>query len=149
MPKHATHGLTNARKDSMSRSSILLVEDHAAFANALLHILNRDENLNVVAVAETAEQALEQLPELRVDLVLVDVSLPQMSGISLVAALREKYPDLPCVMLSGHLSAQYARRALDAGARGYLLKDNPMGILTGIQHIVKGEIYVSEELGEV
>lgn len=105
--------------------------------------------MNVIAVAETAEQALKQLPGLKVDLVLVDVSLPQMSGINLVAALHEKYPDLPCVMLSGHMSSQYARRALDAGARGYLLKDNPAGILTGIAQIVKGEIYVSEELGEV
>jgi DNA-binding NarL/FixJ family response regulator len=52
-------------------------------------------------------------------------------------------------MLSGHMSSQYARRALDAGARGYILKDNPAGILTGIEQIVKGEIYVSEELGEV
>ena len=130
-------------------SSILLVEDHEAFANALLNILNKNGNMNVVAVAETAEKALEQLPELQVDLVLVDVSLPKMSGINLVAALREKYPDLPCVMLSGHLSSQYARRALEAGARGYLLKDNPAGILVGIQHIVKGEIYVSEELGDI
>jgi len=47
------------------------------------------------------------------------------------------------------LSSQYARRALEAGARGYLLKDNPAGILVGIQHIVKGEIYVSEELGDI
>jgi len=133
----------------MNRPSILLVEDHAAFANALLNILNKNGNMNVVAVADSAEKALEQLPELHVDLVLVDVSLPHMSGINLVAALHEKYPDLPCVMLSGHMSSQYARRALDAGARGYLLKDNPAGILTGIQHIVKGEIYVSEELGEV
>jgi len=133
----------------MTSSSILLVEDHAAFANALLNILNKNGNMKVVAVADSAEKALEQLPELKVDLVLVDVSLPKMSGINLVAALQEKYPDLPCVMLSGHMSSQYARRALDAGARGYLLKDNPAGILTGIQHIVKGEIYVSEELGEV
>jgi DNA-binding NarL/FixJ family response regulator len=133
----------------MKTSSILLVEDHEAFAHALLNILNKNGNLNVVAVAETAEKALEQLPELHVDLVLVDVSLPKMSGINLVAALREKYPDLPCVMLSGHLSSQYARRALEAGARGYLLKDNPAGILVGIQHIVAGEIYVSEELGDI
>jgi DNA-binding NarL/FixJ family response regulator len=133
----------------MNMSSILLVEDHEAFANALLNILNKNGNMNVVAVAETAEKALEQLPELHVDLVLVDVSLPKMSGINLVAVLREKYPDLPCVMLSGHLSSQYARRALEAGARGYLLKDNPAGILVGIQHIVKGEIYVSEELGDI
>ena len=133
----------------MNTASILLVEDHPAFAAALLSILNKNGNMNVVAVADTAEKALEQLPELEVDLVLVDVSLPQMSGINLVAALREKYPDLPCAMLSGHMSSQYARRALEAGARGYLLKDNPAGILTGLQQIVKGEIFISEELGEV
>ena len=130
-------------------SSILLVEDHEAFANALLNILNKNGNMNVVAVAETAEKALEQLPELHVDLVLVDVSLPKMSGINLVAALREEYPDPPCAILSGHLSGQYARRALEAGARGYLLKDNPAGILAGIEHIARGEIYVSEELGDI
>lgn len=149
MPRHGIHEMNDARSDSMNTSSILLVEDHEAFANALLNILNKNGNMNVIAVATTAEKALEQLPELQVDLVLVDVSLPKMSGINLVAALREKYPDLPCVMLSGHLSSQYARRALEAGARGYLLKDNPAGILVGIQHIVQGEIYVSEELGEV
>jgi DNA-binding NarL/FixJ family response regulator len=133
----------------MKPASILLVEDHPAFANALLSILNKNGNMDVVAVAGTAEQALEQLAELQVDLVLVDVSLPQMSGINLVAALHEKYPDLPCAMLSGHMSSQYARRALEAGARGYLLKDNPAGILAGIEQIVSGEIYISEELGEV
>jgi len=137
------------QSDIMNPPSILLVEDHPAFAKALLSILNKKGNMNVVAVATTAEQALEQLPELKVDLVLVDVSLPQMSGINFVAALHEKYPDLPCVMLSGHMSSQYARRALDAGARGYLLKDNPAGILTGIEQIDKGKIYISEELGEV
>jgi len=73
----------------MNPSSILLVEDHAAFANALLNILNKNGNMNVVAVADSAEKALEQLPELHVDLVLVDVSLPQMSGINLVAALHD------------------------------------------------------------
>jgi DNA-binding NarL/FixJ family response regulator len=69
-----------------------------------------------------------------------------MSGINLVQRLRQADPDLSCVMLSGHLSIQYARRALEAGARGYLIKDNPLGILAGIPRILKGEIYVSEEL---
>ena len=90
--------------------------------------------------------ALEYLRESKVDLVLIDYSLPDMSGINLVQAILQEYPDLPCVMLSGHLSIQYARRALEAGARGYLIKDNPLGILSGLPHILKGEIYVSEEL---
>jgi len=132
----------------MNTSSILLVEDHAGFADALLRVLNTDKNLNVVAVAESAEKALEQLPNLKVDLVLADVSLPQMNGINLVGELREKYPGLLCMVLSGHLSSEYAHRAMDAGARGYVIKDNPVGILEGIRRVLKGEIYMSEELGD-
>jgi DNA-binding NarL/FixJ family response regulator len=80
------------------------------------------------------------------DLLLVDVSLPRRSGISLVVVLHEKYPDLLCMMLSGHLSPHYARRSLEAGARGYVVKDHVEGILQGIQHVLQGEIYVSKEL---
>ena len=129
-------------------TSILLVEDHPIFAQVLLRFLQERGHLEVVSVAKSAEEALEQIPDLAVDLVLVDVSLPARSGISLVIALHSKYPDLPCVMLSGHRSSQYARRSLDAGARGYLIKDHVDGILEGIEHVLKGEIYVSEELSD-
>jgi DNA-binding NarL/FixJ family response regulator len=125
-------------------TSILLVEDHAIFAQALLRVLRERGRLEVVDVAESAEEALNKLPDLEVDLVLVDVSLPSRSGISLVLVLHEKYPELPCVMLSGHLSPHYARSSLAAGARGYLVKDHAEEILEGIQRVLQGEIYVSE-----
>jgi len=130
----------------MNTYSILLVEDHAGFATALTGMLSHHENLEVVAVAGTAEEALEQLPGLEVDLVLVDYSLPNISGLNLVEELHRTHPDLRCAMISGYLSLEHARRALEAGARGYLIKDDPAGILTGIQCILNGEIYVSEEL---
>ncbi|HLO28598.1 MAG TPA: response regulator transcription factor [Anaerolineales bacterium] len=130
----------------MSVSSILLVEDHEGFAKALLNMLSQNQNLSIVAVAGDGEQAMTQLRELMVDLVLLDFSLPDMTGLDLLERLRKEYPDLRCAILSGHLLPQHARRALEAGARGYMIKDNPAGILTGIQRILKGEIYVSEEL---
>jgi DNA-binding NarL/FixJ family response regulator len=130
----------------MSTISILLVEDHEVFAKALLRVLSGNKDLNVVAVAETAEKALEQLPELKVDLVLADVSLPQMNGINLVGELRLRYPHLRCAVLSGHLDPDYVQRALEAGARGYMVKDNPAGILEGIQRIANGEVYISKEV---
>ena len=130
----------------MSTTSILLVEDHAGFANALLHMLAQNPSLQIVAVAETGEAALRYLRASEVDLVLVDYSLPDMSGVALLEAVLAERPDLPCAMLSGHLSLQQARRALEVGARGYMIKDNPLGILSGIPRILKGEIYVSEEL---
>jgi DNA-binding NarL/FixJ family response regulator len=127
-------------------TSILLVEDHPIFAEALLRMLRDRGNLEVKAAASSAEEALAALPDLEVDLVLVDVSLPRQSGISLVGVLQSKYPDLPCVMLSGHLSPHYARRSLQAGARGYLVKDHVAEIVEGIQHVLNGEIHVSKEL---
>jgi len=130
-------------------TSILLVEDHPIFAQVLLRFLQERGHWEVVSVAGSAEEALTQIPHLDIDLVLVDVSLPKRSGISLVFLLHEKYPDLPCVMLSGHMSAHYARRSLDAGARGYLIKGHVDGILEGIQRVLNGEIYVSEELRDV
>ena len=128
--------------------SILLVEDHMIFAQALLRMLQGKGHYEVKAVATSADEALEKLPGLEVDLVLVDVSLPGRSGISLVILLHEKYPHLPCIMLSGHLSTHYARNSLAAGARGYLIKDQTGEILDGIQHVLNGEIYVSKAVRE-
>lgn len=130
----------------MSTSSILLVEDHAGFARALLSMLAQNPNLEIVAVAESAEAAMKYLRESSVDLVLLDYSLPDMSGIHLLEALMAEHPNLSCAMLSGHLSLQHAQRALELGARGYMIKDNPLGILAGIPRILKGEIYISDEL---
>jgi DNA-binding NarL/FixJ family response regulator len=104
--------------------------------------------LEVKAVATSAEEALEKAAQLDIDLVLVDVSLPDRSGISLVIVLHERYPHIPCVILSGHLSTHYARSTLAAGARGYLIKDHAYEILEGIKRVLNGEIYVCEELRE-
>jgi DNA-binding NarL/FixJ family response regulator len=126
--------------------SILLVEDHLLFAGVIVRLLKKMEDIEDVAVAKTAERALEELEGQEFDLMLVDVSLPQMNGIRLVALVHAQYPDLPCLMLSGHALAHYVNRALDAGARGYILKDSSLSIMEGIRRVLRGEIYVSPEL---
>ena len=130
----------------MDTYSIFLVEDHAGFANALNNMLSQNQSLKIVAIADTAEDALERLPDFKVDLALIDFSLPDMTGLNLLERLHQEHPELRCAILSGHLLPQHARRALDVGARGYLIKDNPAEILTGIQCMLQGEIYVSQQL---
>jgi DNA-binding NarL/FixJ family response regulator len=130
----------------MDLYSIFLVEDHAGFANALNNMLSQSQNLKIIGVAETAADALARLRDLQVDLVLIDFSLPDMTGLSLLERLHHEHPDLRCAILSGHLLPQHARRALDVGARGYLIKDNPLEIIEGIQNMLNGERFVSEEL---
>jgi DNA-binding NarL/FixJ family response regulator len=126
--------------------SILLVEDHLLFAGVIVRLLKKMEDIADVAVAKTAERALQELEAQEFDLMLVDVSLPQMNGIRLVSLVHEQYPKLPCLMLSGHALAHYVNRALDAGARGYILKDSSLSIMEGIRRVLRGEIYVSPEL---
>ena len=128
---------------------ILMVEDHAPLAQILTRFLREKGNMEVLAVARTGKEALARLTELVVDIALVDVSLPTMSGIDLVAILSEKYPDLPCMMLSGHRRHTYVKRSLDAGARGYVTKDNVGAILEGVRSVLEGKIYLSDDVREL
>ncbi len=127
-------------------TKLLLVEDHPIFAGALVQALEQREDLTIVMVARTAEKALEVIPDLGFDLILVDVSLPKMNGIDLVGKLNKIYPNIRCLMISGHISIPYLNRCLEAGARGYAIKDSVKGIIEGIDQVMRGEIYISKEL---
>ena len=112
--------------------SILIVEDHKIVAEVLANILRRSGKFEVAGMVHSAEDALEQLSERNIDLVLVDVSLPHISGIELVAMIHEKYPHILSVVISGHNTSLYVKRSLDAGARGYIVKDDIHDIVAGI-----------------
>jgi len=132
--------------------SILVVEDHKIMAETLVHVLRTKGNFSIADVAESAEDALEWLSEQKadpqVDLALVDVVLPRTSGIELVSMIQQRYPGIPCLMISGHSAGQYIKDSLVAGARGYVLKDNFQDVLKGIQHVVEGGTYLSEQLSK-
>jgi DNA-binding NarL/FixJ family response regulator len=128
--------------------TIFLVEDHEVMADALVSVLHKQGNFEVTEVAGTAEDALERLPNLKIDLALVDVVLPHTSGIDLVSRIRERYPGLPCLMISGRSSSQYVKRSLAAGARGYVLKDDIQEVILGIRRVLEGGVYLSKKLEE-
>ena len=129
-------------------SSILIVEDHAILGKALARLLTEKAGENIVAVVGSAEEAIEKIPALQIDLVLVDVSLPNMNGIQLVAYLHQNFPQLACLIITGHMIPFYLHRSLEAGARGYVLKDDVKGILEGVKSVLDGETYISEALRE-
>jgi DNA-binding NarL/FixJ family response regulator len=132
--------------------SILLVEDHKIMAETLVHILHTKGKFKVADVAESAEDAMEWLSarqaDSSVDLALVDVVLPRTSGIELVSMIRQRFPHLPCLMISGRSSGQYVRRSLEAGARGYVLKDDLHDVMNGIRRVLNGGMYISQQLNE-
>jgi DNA-binding NarL/FixJ family response regulator len=127
-------------------SSILLIEDHMLFAQSIQRLLSRQKDLEIVDIIQSGEEALRKLPGLKVDLALVDVSLPAMSGIDVVRQIHAEFPHLRCLMLSGHLTPKYVKHSLEVGAYGFVLKDDVNGILEGIRRVLDGEIYLSEAL---
>ncbi|MDX1663014.1 MAG: response regulator transcription factor [Candidatus Promineifilaceae bacterium] len=129
--------------------SILLIEDHATLGRILARFLRERGNMAIWALVETAEAALERLAARPAnggppDLILIDASLPEMSGIDLVAELARRYPELPCLMLSAHSDPKYVRQALDNGARGYVAKGDPPVVVEAVGQVLNGEIYLSD-----
>jgi DNA-binding NarL/FixJ family response regulator len=127
-------------------TDLLLVEDHPIYAEALIQVLEKKDDLTIILVVDTAEKALQMMSGLNPDLILVDVSLPKMNGIDFIRKLHKIYPEIPCLLISGHISNRYLQRGLDAGARGYAIKDDAIGIIDGIYQVLRGEIYISKEL---
>ncbi|MGE5072056.1 MAG: response regulator transcription factor [Anaerolineae bacterium] len=127
-------------------TSILVVEDHPIFIQSMVRLL-RERGKFDVTTASSGEQAVEQLKENpNVDLVLIDVSLPGMSGIRLLRAVHDLKPGLPCLMVSGHLATHYVQQSMAAGARGYVLKEDIPGILEGINQVLSGGQFISQAL---
>ena len=133
---------------------IYIVEDHALMRRTLTDFIDDLPGFEVAGGAETAEQALEELDELgegaaragAVDLVLVDTRLPGVSGIELVRALKERWPAIRCLMLSGHEERTYIDQALEAGAQGYVLKGKSEEIPEAIRRVLGGDVYLSAAL---
>lgn len=125
---------------------IFIVEDHPLMRQTLTDFINTKPGLEVVGLAATGAEALDRLAEAAVDIVIVDVRLDGKNGIQLVAQLRERYPGLQCLMLSGYGEAVHIRHAFKAGARGYILKGRPPEILEAIETVVNGGRYLSPAL---
>lgn len=126
--------------------NVYVVEDHPRMRDLLREWIDDLPGLSVCGAAESAEAALQELETVRPDVVLIDMSLPMMGGIELVAALRERHPNLCCLILSGHNEARYVERALAAGAAGYLLKGKPAEIEEAIATVLAGGRYFGADL---
>lgn len=129
--------------------SILLVDDHPLMRKGLALSLNAEPDLNVVGQASSSEEALDMIEGAQPDLIVVDISLPGMSGLELIKHLKALYPDLRMLVLSRHDESLYAERAIRAGARGYVQKLEAGDVmLKAIRRILNGGIYVSDNIND-
>ncbi len=127
-------------------TKIFLVDDHPFIRQMVRSQLEREPDLSVCGEASTAAEALAAIKEDLPDLMLIDVSLPGMSGIELARLLHEKYPHLHLAILSGHGEKTHVDQALEAGVRGYVLKGNAAELPGAIRQVLRGEQYLSPSL---
>ncbi len=128
---------------------ILLVDDHPLMRKGLALTLEAEPDLRVVGQAASAEEGLDLADKLDLDLAIVDVSLPGMSGLEFIKHLHAIRPELAILVVSRHDEALYAERAIRSGARGYVMKlEADEVIVKAVRHVLKGGIYVSDEIKE-
>jgi DNA-binding NarL/FixJ family response regulator len=150
-------GQTKLRKHSMSRilktqpagevDRIFIVEDHPAFREGLVQIINTEEGLTVCGEAGTSDEALEKISLLEPELALVDITLPGKSGLELIKEIRAKGLKTKLLVVSMHDEALYANRVLRAGGDGYIMKqEDPDELINAIHDVLDGHIYVSEKV---
>jgi DNA-binding NarL/FixJ family response regulator len=128
------------------RTRILIVDDHPLVRESLKRIIQGEPDLVVCGEAEDREQALEIVNATGPRLAIVDLTLKNSHGLELVKDLRERFPEVQSLVLSMHDEMIHAERAIRAGARGYITKQEaPARILQAIRRILSGEIYWSEK----
>jgi len=126
---------------------VLLVDDHAVVREGLRAILEASGEIACIE-ADSAEQAIEMIgPGMSIDVMLLDISLPGMSGLDALAEIHRLRPRLPVLLLSMHPEEQYAVRALRMGAQGYLSKSTPSAeVLHAVKSAARGENYISRHV---
>lgn len=127
---------------------IFIVEDHPLMRQTLSEFIQSSPNLELAGLAKTEAEALQRLAEVEANIVLIDIQLAETNGLHLLEQLRERYPELLCLMLSGHREVSYIQHAFRVGARGYILKQKPAEILEAIQTVASGGMYLSPALQE-
>ena len=130
-----------------ARSKVFLVDDHPLVREHLKALLQREADLEVCGEAGEAPLALSLIGKHKPNLVILDISLKRSHGLELLKDLKQMHPSLPVLVLSMHDEALYAERALRAGARGYITKEEAtVDVLSAVRKVLGGQVYLSDRM---
>ena len=132
---------------TVRKNGVFIVDDHPLVREGLTNLINRQSDLVVCGEAKDSPEAIEGITKEQPDVVIIDISLANESGLELIKHLVKQFPQLAVVVLSMHDEALYAERALRAGARGYVMKhETSKSVLASIRRVLAGDIYMSERI---
>lgn len=142
-------GIIPHAKQSDAMIRIAIIDDHAMVRAGLRQFFADQSDFEVVAEASSGRGALDIVRGGEVDVILLDISMPDQSGVDALAAIRARAPDLPVLILSGFPESHYATTLLRQGASGYLNKDcDPQDIVTAIRTVHRGRKFITPGVAE-
>lgn len=133
---------------TISKANVMLVDDHPMMRHGMAMLINLEPDLEVYAEVGDGEEALAILKNnAPIDIVLLDVTLKTVSGFEVIKNIHAHHPNLPVLFISMHDETVYAERALRAGARGYVMKQEPGEVVvSAIREVLKGNVYLSANM---
>jgi DNA-binding NarL/FixJ family response regulator len=133
----------------MNEITLILADDHKLFRLGLQQLLDRQKTVKVIGEAATGFEAATLAHDLTPDIVLMDISMPELNGIEATRRIVDEDAGVRVIILSMHADRRYIQEALRAGARGYLLKDSaPEEVMRAIQKVMRGQFYLSAKINE-
>lgn len=131
----------------MKQVKVLLADDHTLLRSGVRALLERMACVEVVGEASTGREAIERAKTLRPELILLDITMPDLGGLEALPRLHKEFPEVRIMMLSAHANEEYVIRALRAGASGYMLKDAATEELEqAIRTVMAGKTYLSPSI---
>jgi DNA-binding NarL/FixJ family response regulator len=129
--------------------SVLVADDHAIVRVGLANLLGAQSDIRVIGTATDGRDTVRQVADLRPDVVVMDIAMPQMNGIEAAHEIRARVPRVKVIMLSMYSSVEYVFHALEAGASGYLLKDSSANeVVDAVRAVHAGRRYLSPKIAE-
>lgn len=125
---------------------IHVVEDHEKFGQKLRLFINTLDGFTCQGLSADGESAVEAILKEPPDIALIDLTLPGMDGMSLIARLRKEVPSVRCLLISGHTEPEHARSAIASGASGYVVKGNPTDLEKSLRIVLANGTYLPREM---
>lgn len=129
---------------------VMLVDDHSIVRAGLRRIIEESEDIEVITEASNGREAIRLAHQHPPDIAIIDISMPDLDGLEVTGRLLTDYPHLPILILTMYEEAQYAIKAIEVGAKGYITKKSaPEQLVAAIRKVFNGQLYITEQVAEV
>ncbi|MEA4931979.1 MAG: response regulator transcription factor [Lawsonibacter sp.] len=131
----------------MKKIRVFLADDHKILRESLVILLSQHENIEVAGEAADGQEAFEKIMKIRPDIAILDISIPHLNGINLAIRLEQQAPEIKVVILTMHKSEEFVSKALRAGVKGYVLKDNALEeLIACIEAVNNDNVFLSDSV---